>query len=472
MKINSILIALVCELCLIFTSLSAQQAPTRVPIGHPVPFGSQPSAVPIGHLPPANPQAPIGPVVPIGLSFDGVDFLGSNCGCLPPDTNVAAGNNFVVETVNIQIRVFDRATGNVLLDEPLQTFFGAFSGGDPFVVFDDNAQRWYVSAFDSSDTGLFLAVSNDANPLDGFLPTFDLTAVGGFPDYEKIGFNKDAIFISFNDFGSNGGFARIASIDKAAALSGTLTYFVSTPKNQFRAMPPAQFHGDMTGGTEWFASTDGSDSSGTTMRVTMMTNYLSNSPSFTYTSLPVNAYQNASTANQPGGTITTFPNTTTFQVHFRNGNLVTAMASALAKDGFVFPKGLIYVFSVSGATPTLVREIDLDPGAGVAVQMPSVDQDINGRLGMNWFESSTKEFMSMWVNAIGTKKTKKVLKNATDVTPNAGFMSFNFRIGDYSTTVVDPNDGLTFWGANEFVGLNGGSDIWSTHITSFTAPLK
>jgi len=340
------------------------------------------------------------------------------------------------------------------------------------VVFDDNAQHWYVSAFDSTDTGLFLAVSNDANPLDGFLPTFDLTAVGGFPDYAKIGFNKDAIFISFNDFGSNGGFARIASIDKAAALTGTLTYFVSTPKNQFRAMPPSQFHGDTTGGTEWFVSTDGSDSSGTTMRVTMMTNYLSNSPSFTYTSVPVNAYQNASTANQPGGTITTFPNTTTFQVHFRNGNLVTAMASALGKDGFVFPKGLIYVFSVSGGTPTLVREIDLDPGAGVAVQMPSVDQDINGRLGMNWFESSTKECMSMWVNAIGTKKTKKVLKNATDVTPNAGFMFANFRIGDYSTTVVDPNDGVTFWGANEFIGPNGSTDIWSTHITSFTAPLK
>ena len=88
--------------------------------------------------------------------------------------------------------------------------------------------------------------------IDGFQPTYHLTGVGGFPDYEKPGFNEDAIFISYNDFGSNGGDAAIASIDKAAALSGTLTYFVSHPKSQFRAMPPAQMHGDEAGGVEWF----------------------------------------------------------------------------------------------------------------------------------------------------------------------------------------------------------------------------
>jgi hypothetical protein len=112
--------------------------------------------------------------------------------------------------VNVQLRVFDKATGTVLLDEPLSTLFGAASGGDPYVVYDDIASRWYVSAFDSTDAGLFLAVSTDANPLDGF-QTFDLTAVGGFPDYQKMGFNKDAIFISFNDFGSTAA-ATIASI--------------------------------------------------------------------------------------------------------------------------------------------------------------------------------------------------------------------------------------------------------------------
>jgi hypothetical protein len=460
-------LGLLCGLAFASTTLFAQ----HVKIGPPVGVGSQAPAVPNGPLPDGGTKAPTGGGVTIGQSYDGIDFNGSNCGCLPPDTNAAVGGNFVAEAVNIQFRVFDRTTGAILLDEPLSTLFGAPTGGDPFVVYDDIANRWYVNAFDSSDSGLFLAVSNDSSPLDGFV-TYDLTNVGGFPDYAKPGFNKDAIFIEYNDFGSGGGTASIASIDKAALLGGTLTYFISVPKAQFRAMPPAWMHGDTVGGTEWFFSTDGTDAGGTSMRVTMMTNYLSNSPVFTYTSLTVPQYASASTALQPGGTITTFPNTTTYQVHHRNGHLVSAMASALAADGFVYPKGLIFQVDISSGTPALLKEIVIDPGAGVAVQMPSADEDSLGNLGYSWMESSSTEFLSMWVGAHPVK-TKKHVKTppAADAAPGGSFMADNFRIGDYSTTILDPNDNLTFWSANEFVGPNGSSDIWSTHITSFKSPV-
>ena len=53
--------------------------------------------------------------------------------------------------------------------------------------------------------------------------------------------------------------------------------------------------------------------------------------------------------------------------------------------------------------------------------------------------------------------------------PGGGFFYENFRIGDYSTTVLDP-DGNTFWSANEYIGSNRASDIWLTHITSFSVP--
>ena len=81
-----------------------------VPVGPPVPVNVEnllsppPGGIP--QLPPAPAQ---GPGVHLGQGYDGIDFLSSNCNCLPPDTNAAVANNFVVETVNLQIRVFDKA---------------------------------------------------------------------------------------------------------------------------------------------------------------------------------------------------------------------------------------------------------------------------------------------------------------------------------------------------------------------------
>lgn len=432
------------------------------PVGPPVSIQKVAPAV----QQPTPPAVSISPAwgggVKIRQSYDGIDFLDSG-GWLPPDTNAAVGTNFVVETVNKHIRVFDKASGSILLDEPLESFFGATSGGDPYVVYDDTADRWYVISGDSDFTGLFLAVSFDGNPLNGFLPTYHLTNVGGFPDYPKPGFNKDAIFISYNDFGGGGAQATIASIDKASALAGTLTYYVSHPQPQFRAMPPAQMHGDTRGGVEWFVSTDGSEFGGTSIRVTQLTNYLSNSPNFTYTSLPVNQYQNAPQADQPGGTITTFPNTTTTQVHYRKKHLLTAMASGTASDGFLYPKGLYYQIDVSRGKPTLLKEGVVDPGNGVAVQMPSVDEDNHGNLGLTWMESSNSEYLSMWVGAVDRAGNLAASVSAS----GGGFFPVNFRIGDYSTTVIDPSDRATFWSANEYIGDDGAIDIWKTHITAF-----
>jgi hypothetical protein len=51
----------------------------------------------------------------------------------------------------------------------------------------------------------------------------------------------------------------------------------------------------------------------------------------------------------------------------------------------------------------------------------------------------------------------------------SAFYSSVSGLGDYSTIVVDPSDGKTFWSANEYIGSDGDSNIWRTHITSFRA---
>jgi hypothetical protein len=78
----------------------------------------------------------------IGQSFEGIDFNGSSCGCLPPDTGAAVGNNFVVETVNAQVRIFDKTTGSILLDKSLESWLGGPARGAPHGGFDRGGARW------------------------------------------------------------------------------------------------------------------------------------------------------------------------------------------------------------------------------------------------------------------------------------------------------------------------------------------
>src|SRR5262249_46193443 len=77
----------------------------------------------------------------------------------PPDTNGAVGRNHVVEIVNTDFAVFDKA-GTVLFGPvPINTLWSGFGAhcatendGDPLVVYDRIADRWIISQFQVSVT--------------------------------------------------------------------------------------------------------------------------------------------------------------------------------------------------------------------------------------------------------------------------------------------------------------------------------
>ena len=403
----------------------------------------------------------------ISANLEGIDFFGSSCGCLPPDTNAAVGGNHVIETTNFQIKIWEKSTGTVVYDQPLATFFGLGTFGDPYVVFDEIVNRWYVTAFAANVDDLLLAVSLTSNPLDGFLPTYviDASPTGAIADYPKMGYNADAIVITYNEFGN--GLVKVAAVNKAQALAGALSFNISTPPAQFRAMPAAMMRGSKPGDPMWFLSVV--NGSGNTLRVTKMTDVLSASPVYTVTELPITPYGPGGAADQPGGpgSVTNFPSTTTTQVDFRDGIMVTAIGAAFANDGFRYVKVGWYQVDVSSGVPVLVREGIIDPGPGVTAQQPSVAIDIKGNLGFTWMQSSLNEYVSMYVATLDAVTGELSTFAAA---PGLSFMGAGFRVGDYSTVVVDPADGLTFWAANEYVGADGFTNIWNTKVTAFSLP--
>jgi hypothetical protein len=97
---------------------------------------------------------------------------------------------------------------------------------------------------------------------------------------------------------------------------------------------------------------------------------------------------------------------------------------------------------------------------GDATFMPSADINTAGSIGVNYGESGSSTFWSMEVSEKISTDTgfETPVQVATGVA-----RSSDSRIGDFSATTVDPADGLTFWGANEYQG----SDFWDTHLASF-----
>jgi protocatechuate 3,4-dioxygenase beta subunit/methionine-rich copper-binding protein CopC len=408
-----------------------------------------------------------------GSNYEGIDFNGSNCGCLPPDTNAAVGGDWIVETVNLQIRVLDKATGTTLLDEPLSQFFASVGGAlsDPYVEYDTIADRWYVAVINNNGMDVNLAVSNDSNPLDGF-NAFDVPSAAGSADFPKFGYNADAIVIEANDFGD--GHSVVTAVDKAQALAGNLVYYQSTPSFNFRALTPAQMHGAQPGDPMWFmASTGDPTYDGTTpstIRVTKMEDVLSDKPIYTDYTVNVNTYgSNSGAADQPGapGSVATNDVTTT-QVDYLDGSLVTAFSASTPADGFKTTKALWYQVDVTSGTPVLVQQGVVDPGPGVATFFPSATQDAAGNIGITYMQSSANEYVSSYVAGHIAGTPLGTTTPGVAFAPGAGPMPASFREGDYSTVVLDPTDGMTFWAANEYAGPDAGTDIWNTRIGSFT----
>ena len=413
--------------------------------------------------------------VTVQQTIEGLSFQ-DTAGYIPPDTNAAVGGDYIIETVNLQIRIYDKHDGSILLNESLSDFFaplGVNTLSDPYVVFDSNINRWFVIAIGSgAENEIQLAVSNSANPMDGFNTQFmvPVSAPVTTADFPKVGYNADAFVIEANEFGD--GHAVVTTVDIAQLLAGNLVFYQSTPAYNFRALTPAQMHGAKSGDPMWFmASTGDPTYNGTiadTIRVTRMDNVLSDTPTYTDYAVRVKAYgPNYGRADQPYGPGSVATNdVSTTQVDYLNGSLVTALSASTAADGFLYTKALWYQVDVSSGTPALVQEGVVDPGNGVSTYFPSASQDAAGNIALTYMESSLTEYVSAYLAGHIAGSLPGSTTPGTAFAPGEAYEYSSDRNGDYSTVVLDPSTGL-FWAANEYVGADSYYNSWRTKIAAF-----
>jgi sugar lactone lactonase YvrE len=411
--------------------------------------------------------------VTVGSQFEGLSFADTNCGCIPPDTNGAVGPTQVIETTNTALRIYDKATGHVLLTGEIGQLFGINAFSDPYIVYDDIANRFagvILVRNSSGGDGLALIVSKDSNAMDGFLPVQIVDFGSNLLDFPKIGYNADAYVITGNLFTPSDTPLQFITVDKAQLFAGNFVdYLYQRDSSHFRAEVPAQMHGVAAGAPIYLVEEAGFEN-GHDARVVTLTNELSNNPMFVDTDIPVNPYGAPAAADQPGFSASVRTNDTTFtHLEWRNGLMVSAQSVSEADDGFSTSRVRWYEFSTTGATPALVQEGTINPGPGVSTYYGTATLNNNGDIGITYMESSAHEFVSMYVAGRLASDPLGTLSPGTDVAPGTQ-TGFNFgRAGDYGGIQVDPSDGVTFWAFNEYEGTN---PVYNTFIASFTITNK
>jgi streptogramin lyase len=414
------------------------------------------------------------PGVTVGTTFEGMSFFDTSCGCIPPDTNDAVGPTQVVEAINLTIRISEK-NGTTDLTQDLSSYFGINAFSDPYIVYDDIANRFafvVLTLNSGGGDGLAFAVSKDSNPLDGWLPTQVIDFGSNLLDFPKIGFNADAYVITGNLFGPANTPLQVITVDKSQLFMGNFVDYLYQRNpgapDHFRAEVPAQMHG-ATPGMPMYLVEEAGYGNGSAARIVTLTNELSNSPVFTDTDIPVDPYGFPAPAGQPGAPFSAATNDTTFShADWRmingEGMLVSAQNVGLASDGFSTSKVRWYEFNTSG-TPSLVQQGTIDPGSGVSTYYGAPALDVNGDIGITYMESSANEFVSMYVAGRQVTDPLGTMSPGTDVAPGQ-FTDFNFfRTGDYGGMSVDPTDGKTFWASHEYAGTN---PVYNTFIASFT----
>ena len=429
------------------------------------------------------------------------------CCVTPPDTFIGVGTSHVVETVNIEMYIFNKATAALLQSVPLDTFFGVPIGPtstwfitDPKVFFDASSGHWYLALVGASSGdnigAMWLAASSTSDPTGSWIRwrfTTPLSVansppgtVGGraiFPDYTQLGFTSDKIIVTGNGFEllANGMFnnvyqgAQIWVINKSDLVSG------ATPRNSFFqtgffTMQPAQ---NLTANARGFLASTGTTSLSywTVDGLPPASVTLSAA-----TTLAVASNGVPPSAAQPGtATLIDTGDQRLTQAIWSNGSLWVAGNTSCTPTGDVALRSCArYTLVNTAGTPAVVQLFNLG-AANSYYYYPAIMLDGSGSLVSVVNRSSAAEYPSVLATGRTALDPANTLTSPQLLKAGAGAyicVCGQNRWGDYSGAALDPTDVASIWLAGEYakaavvpacVGCTVNDD-WGTWIARVKLP--
>ena len=129
-----------------------------------------------------------------------ININGVNNGSYPHDPSGSASSTHYIQAVNATTcRIVNKSTGTTVSSFTMGTLWNpdlASNDGDPIVLYDRFADRWFLAQFGSTGNKIYIAVSSTNDPL-GTWNCYTYSSPQ-FPDYLKFSIWQDGYYMTSN----------------------------------------------------------------------------------------------------------------------------------------------------------------------------------------------------------------------------------------------------------------------------------
>jgi len=443
---------------------------------------------------------------------------------VPPDTNGDIGPDHYVQYINLIWAVWNinRDTNGVPTSATLaagfpkagNSFWAGFTGspaadacrnnnnGDPIVLYDHLAGRWFVSQFSINEGVQCVAISTTGDPTGSYQRWAFVVSPGENNDYPKFGLMPDAYYLSLRDFPSNDGtFAGFVAFDRVAMLAGSATpTFVKfslpclaadcpdgvQPPHLEGPAPPAGTPGMFV--KAWDDDFEGPLTGGDGYRLWSFVPNFATPGLSTFTELPfvpsgdgwdstVCGFFQRGCIPQPrrggGERLDPLDELQMYRVQYRHftGHDSMVLNTTVDADGGDTAGIRWAELRSSGGGWSVFQEGTFAPADGENRWMGSAAMNGSGDIALGYSLSSNGSFPSVrYTTRTASDPAGTLPGGEVELVAGTGSQtSSSNRWGDYSSMSVDPVDDCTFWYTQEYYE-NTGSFDFKTRIGAFGGP--
>ena len=411
----------------------------------------------------------------------------------PLDPTGAAGPNHYVQAINVSYRVYDKTGTPLITAKNLKTLWsGSVNDGDPIVLYDKFADRWFISQFQTSGNKVLIAISTSPDPTGTFYTYSFVPASSDFPDYLKFSIWSDGYYMS-----TNYNTKRMVVFDRVKMLAGNASAGMivknmpTIPDNGFFCPLSTDADGQLPpAGTPSYMFTFEDDgwASGSTDQIhiyKMTTDWTTpaNTTVVLDQTLPTQAFDavlgtNWNDVSQKGTTskIDGIAGVFSYRAQYRiwTGYNTVTLCNPVKVNATTGQVGIRwYELRQNSSTGvwSIYQQGTYAPDAENR-WMGSIAMDDNGNIGMGYAISGANTFPGLRYTGrlAGDPLGQMTFAEQTAIAGTTSKTNNN-RYGDYAHTSLDP-DGNTFWHTGMYESSGNKTRIFSFKISGITTGIN